>query len=450
MTLTIILILLVALILIGVPIAFSLMIVAILGLFSQLDVMPAYGILAMSPYRSSASFVLTTIPMFILMAELLASSNMARDIFRAGYVWLGNVRGGMAVATTLASGLLAALLGSSPAAAATMSAIAVPEMRKYGYNDKLSLGIVAAAGTLAVIIPPSIILILYGILTENSIGRLFVAGLIPGIMTAFGYILMVNIWARINPQVAPRTQERFTSRDRLSTIRPVIPALILILLVLGGIYSGLVTPSEAGALGAFGALIIGIMAGGLRRQGITKAFYRTARTTAMIFAIVIAASIFGYYLTSTHIAQQTIVFVRESEIMSVYVLLALLFVYLVLGAFLDPVSILVLTLPLSYPLITQIGYDGIWFGIIVTKMIEVGLIRSEEHTSELQSRGHLVCRLLLEKKNGKQGTPHTGGLGGGCTEAPLAAALFRHPRIEAARGYRIERRSPVGAQPHFR
>ncbi|WP_313137731.1 TRAP transporter large permease [Paracoccus jeotgali] len=374
MTLTLLLILLVALICVGAPIAFALIIVGTGGLFLQLGTMPTYGILMTSPYRSSASFLLTTIPMFILMAEFLASSSMARDIFRAGHVWLGRARGGMAIATTLASALLAALLGSSPAAAATMASIAVPEMRKYGYDDRLSLGIVASAGTLAVIIPPSVVLILYGILTENSIGRLFVAGLVPGIMTAVGYILLVNIWTRVNTSLAPQAEQQFTRAERIATLRPVLPALLLIVVVLGGIYSGFVTPSEAGALGAFGALVIGIAAGNLRGEGIVSALRRTSRTTAMIFAIVIAASIFGYYLTSTQVAQNTIVWVEESGFAPLTVLIALLAVYLLLGAFLDPVSILVLTLPLSYPLVTQLGYDGIWFGVIATKMIEIGLI----------------------------------------------------------------------------
>ncbi len=374
MTLFLLVLLLVALILVGAPIAYSLLIVAVGGLFLQLGPTPAMGILQTSPYRSSASFLLTTIPMFVLMAEFLAGGRMARDIFRAGHVWLGHMRGGMAVATTVASALLAALLGSSPAAAATMSSIAVPEMRKYGYDDRLSLGIVASAGTLAVIIPPSLILILYGILTENSIGRLFVAGLVPGVLTAVGYLLLVNIWTRVEPGIAPAAEVRFTREEKRASLRPVLPALLLIVVVLGGIYSGFVTPSEAGALGAFGAFVIGVLFSGLRRKGILGALERTSRTTAMIFAIVIAASIFGYYLTSTQVAQNAILWVQESQFPALTVLVAILFVYLILGAFLDPVSILVVTLPLAYPLVTSLGYDAIWFGIIATKMIEIGLV----------------------------------------------------------------------------
>ncbi len=375
MTLFLLVVLLVVLILVGAPIAYSLLINAVGGLFLQMRPAPAMGILQTSPYRSSASFLLTTIPMFVLMAEFLAGGRMARDIFRAGHVWLGHMRGGMAVATTVASALLAALLGSSPAVAATMSSIAVPEMRKYGYDDRLSLGIVASAGTLAVIIPPILILILYGILTENLIGQLFVAGLVPGVMTAAGYLLLVNIWTRVEPSIAPAAEVRFTREEKVATLRPVLPALLLIVVVLGGIYSGFVTPSEAGALGAFGAFVIGVTFSGLRRKGILGALERTSRTTAMIFAIIIiTASILGYCLTSTQVAQNAILWVQDSRFPALTMLAAILLVYLILGAFLDPVSILVVTLPLAYPLVTSLGYDAIWFGIIETKMIEIGLV----------------------------------------------------------------------------
>tara|TARA_R110002049_G_scaffold83873_3_gene213426 strand:- start:144 stop:890 length:747 start_codon:yes stop_codon:yes gene_type:complete len=193
-------------------------------------------------------------------------------------------------------------------------------------------------------------------------------------MTAIGYLLLINIWSRLEPNIAPAASARFTKEEKRASLRPVLPALLLIFVVLGGIYSGFVTPSEAGALGAFGAFVIGITFSGLRRKGVLSALERTSRTTAMIFAIVIAASIFGYYLTSTQIAQNAISWVQESQFPTLAVLLVILFIYLILGAFLDPVSILVVTLPLAYPLVTSLGYDAIWFGIIATKMIEIGLV----------------------------------------------------------------------------
>lgn len=378
---------------VGAPIAYALLISGSAALFFQIGERAAMGILGSAPYARAADFLLTTIPMFVLMAEFLSSSRIASDIFRAGYVFVGHVRGGLAVATTLASAGLASLSGSSPAAAATMSAIAVPEMRKYGYADKLSLGVVASAGTLAVIIPPSIVLILYGILTETSIGRLFVAGFVPGILTAAAYIGLIQIWVRCNPSLAPTIKEPFSRDERLRALRPVGPALLLVLVVLGGIYSGIVTPTEAGALGASGALIIGVAFSGLRRDGILAALRRTARTTAMIFAIVIAASIFSYFLTISQAAQNLIGWVELQDLAPLAVLIVVLVIYLVLGAFLDPVSILILTLPLAFPLVTSVGYDPIWFGIIATKMVEIGLVTPPVGINVFVAAGAVNARL---------------------------------------------------------
>jgi len=378
---------------IGAPIAFALLIVGSLALFGQLPPSAAIGLLGSVPYARSADFLLTTIPMFLLMAEFLSSSRIAADIFKAVFYWVGHMRGGLAVATTLASAGLASLSGSSPAAAATMASIAVPEMRKYGYADRLSLGIVSSAGTLAVIIPPSLVFILYGILTETSIGRLFVGGLIPGLMTAAAYIGLIQIWVFLRPEIAPTKAKPHNQQERMEALKPVGPALLLILVVLGGIYSGLVTPTEAGALGAFGALIIGMAFSGLRLPGIQAALSRTAMTTAMIFAIIIAASIFSYFLTLSQVANSLILSVQSTSFEPVYVLAIVLVMYLVLGAFLDPVSILILTLPLIFPLIMSVGYDAVWFGVITTKMIEIGLVTPPVGINVFVAAGAVNARL---------------------------------------------------------
>ncbi|WP_420392235.1 TRAP transporter large permease subunit [Acuticoccus sp.] len=378
---------------VGAPIAYALLISGTVALFVQVGERAAMGILGTSPYARAADFLLTTIPMFVLMAEFLSSSRIAGDIFRAGYMWVGHLRGGLAVATTLASAGFAALSGSSPAAAATMSAIAVPEMRRYGYADRLSLGVVASAGTLAVIIPPSIVLILYGILTETSIGRLFVAGFVPGIITAVAYIVLIQVWVRVSPAVAPPLERPFSRAERMGALRPVGPALLLVVVVLGGIYSGVVTPTEAGALGASGALVIGLLFSGLRGEGILEALRRTARTTAMIFTIVIAASIFSYFLTISQVAQNLIVWVEGAGLAPFAVLMIVLAIYLALGAFLDPVSILILTLPLAFPLVTSLGYDAIWFGVVATKMVEIGLVTPPVGINVFVAAGAVGARL---------------------------------------------------------
>lgn len=351
------------------------------------------GLLGSTPYARSTDFLLTTIPMFLLMAEFLSSSRIASDMFRAVYYWVGHLRGGLAIATTLASAGLASLSGSSPAAAATMASIAVPEMRRYGYADRLSLGVVSSAGTLAVIIPPSLVLILYGILTETSIGRLFIGGLVPGLLTAAAYIGLIQIWVRKNPDIAPASAEPRARKEKIAALKPVGPALLLILVVLGGIYSGLVTPTEAGALGAFGALAIGYVFAGLRLPGIRHALSRTAMTTAMIFAIIIAASILSYFLALSQVAENLILAVRSADFAPFAVLMIILFIFLVLGAFLDPVSILILTLPLAFPLVMSVGYNEIWFGIVTTKMIEIGLVTPPVGINVFVAAGAVNARL---------------------------------------------------------
>lgn len=366
--------LLIGLILFGVPIAFSLLIAGAIGLYFSLGFAPLLGILKSAPYATGSDFVLSTIPMFVLMAELLAAGTIVKDIFQAGDRFFSHLKGGLAFATTIASALIAALMGSSPAAAATMSAIAVPEMRQYGYKDKLSLGVVSAAGTLAVMIPPSIILILYGILTETSIGKLFLAGVVPGLLTAGCFIAVIAIWVRTNKTIAPKSPPKHDLKERLRSLRRVYPALLLILLVLGGIYGGVVTASEAGALGAAGALIIGFLVGGLNRTSAKDAFVRAIKTSSMIFAIVVAAAIYGYFLSSTQVVQDLIAWIEALGLDRHLLLVVVLLVYLVLGAFLDPVSILVITLPLGFPLMMNNGFDPVWFGIVVTKMVEIGLI----------------------------------------------------------------------------
>jgi len=230
-------------------------------------------------------------------------------------------------------------------------------------------------------------------LTETSIGRLFVGGLIPGLMTAAAYIGLIQIWVFLRPEIAPTKAEPHNQQERMEALKPVGPALLLILVVLGGIYSGLVTPTEAGALGAFGALIIGMAFSGLRLSGIQAALSRTAMTTAMIFAIIIAASIFSYFLTLSQVANSLILSVQSANFEPIYVLAIVLVMYLVLGAFLDPVSILILTLPLIFPLIMSVGYDAVWFGVITTKMIEIGLVTPPVGINVFVAAGAVNARL---------------------------------------------------------
>lgn len=367
-------VLLVALILIGVPVAFALSISGTLGLILYLGIDKMAGLMLTVPYSNVAYFLLATVPMFILMAEFLNESDLTVVLYEAAHRWFGNIPGGLAITTTLASGGLAALSGSSTATAATMSSIAVPEMRKYGYDDRLSFGTVSAAGTFAVMIPPSLGLIIYGILTETSISDLFIAGIVPGILTITSYVLVIYLWGLSDPDVIGGETVKFSWSERFRSLLKVWPALLIVLLVIGGLYLGIVTPTEAGALGAFGTFVVAIGIFGMRFSGIVSALQRTAETTTMIFMIVIGAVFFARFLTVAGITPAVINFVTSLPISPILILVLLLLLYILMGTMMDQLAILILTLPITFPLAISLGFHPIWFGILIAKTIEIGLV----------------------------------------------------------------------------
>ena len=373
MTVALIMCLLVALIALGMPIAFTLAICGALGLYLEVGLSPMLSVLQTTPYRTAANFLLSTLPLFILMAELLSRGSLVANLYRGFYLWMGHIRGGLALAAIAASVGFAVLSGSSTAAAAAMSRISMPEMRRYGYSEGFALGVVAVGGTLSIMIPPSLPLILYGVLTETSIGRLFLAGILPGVLTAASYVITIIIQVRRNPDIAPPTEKHSWS-EGISSLPGTSPAIILVFLVLGGIYSGAITATEAAAVGAAGAFIISVVVGGLRWQGIKKAFSATLKTTSMIFAIIIGAMIFGYFLAVTQVPQNLVAWVGTLPLPNWTILLIIILLYLVLGFFIDQIAIIILTLPLVFPLVLSLGFDPIWFGIIMTKTVEMGLV----------------------------------------------------------------------------
>ena len=365
--------LLLLLLVLEMPVAFALIVSAIVGLWMIGGETFVGSYLADTYHGVAASYVFLTIPMFVLLAQFMAKSGIARDIIRASNLWLGRLPGGLGIACVTAAAFIAATIGSSTASCAAMSATAYPTMREVGYERRISAGIIAISGTLAIMIPPSIVLIIYGVLTEESIGKLLIAGLLPGLMTALGYFLTILVLAIRNPDAMP-AQPSFEFKPALRALKSVWPMFLLMVLIIGGLYSGIATATEIGAIGAAAALLITIVLGRLDYRQFWLALQDTLTTTVMVVTIVVGAMLFGYFLTLTQATQALFGVITESGMEPWMVICVLMVIYLVLGMFMDQIAILVLTVPVTYALVTQLGFDGIWFGILITKTVEIGLV----------------------------------------------------------------------------
>ncbi len=358
---------------IGTPVGFALAVSGVAGLLTLAGTAATIGVIETTPFSVANSYELITIPMFILMAELVVASGIADGLFHAMSVWIGRVRGGLAVATALAGAGFGAISGSSTASAAALSATSIPAMMKAGYEPRFSCGVVAVSGTLAMLIPPSIALVLYGIIAEVPIADLLIGGVIPGILVTLAIVATVYVLLWRDPSLAPESR-RYSLREKLTAVREVGPMLVLLFLVTGVIYLGVATPTEAAALGAFGALLLTAAMGRLSYKTLRAVLARSARATCMILMIVIGAHIFGFYLTLSQVTQNTVGFITGLDA-SPYVIMALIvLVYILLGCFMDQLAILILTVPIAVPAITALGFDPVWFGVLVVVTAEVGMI----------------------------------------------------------------------------
>ncbi|MBY7144507.1 TRAP transporter large permease subunit [Virgibacillus sp. NKC19-3] len=374
MTIAIPIILLIFFLLFGMPIALALGISGSIGLVLNEGWEAFFGIIQTAPYDSIESFVLSAIPMFILMAAIMTVSGLTKDLFFSAHKWLGDLPGGLGIATIFAGAGMGATSGSSTASAATMASAAFPEMKRYKYSTPFAMGVVSISGTLAVMIPPSIILIMYGILSEVGVASLLIAGIIPGILTVVGYLATILIWIKLKPDVAPKISEKPSLRARFDSIKYTWPVLLLIFIVIGAIYTGIVTPTEAGAVGAFIVLLIAI---GMRRfsfDSCNEVLLQTLKSTTMILTIIIGAMIFGYFLTITGVTQNLVSYVENLNVSKYFIISIIVFVFLILGFFLDQMAILILMVPITFPIVMALGFNPIWFGIIITKAAEVGLV----------------------------------------------------------------------------
>ncbi|MBW6419601.1 TRAP transporter large permease [Celeribacter sp. PS-C1] len=367
-----ILVLLAFLMIFRMPIAFAMGITGFVGLSLQLGVRPALAVLERTFFDSSASFILVAIPLFILMAELLTAGDVTRRAIISCQAWIGHVKGGLAMATVGASVILAALVGSSTASTAAMAASAFPEMRNHNYSQRLAAAVVSVGGTLAVVVPPSIVLVVYGVLTETSIGKLFIAGIVPGLLTATGLAVVIKFIAHTTDQ-APKG-DPFELKRAVKSSRHVFPMIVLMVLVIGAIYGGLTSPSEAAALGVMGSLIIVIFQRTLSFMNFNRCVSGAIRATVMIVAIVACSAIFSNYLAFTRITHALLEFVATTDMSRGTIMAIMILTLLVMGMFMDQLAILSLAMPLAFPTAMALDFDPIWFGIVVTKTVEIGLL----------------------------------------------------------------------------
>ncbi len=361
------------LIAIRIPIAIAMGMVGMIGGIIINGYSSVAFIMGSVPFESIFPYSLSVIPLFILMGVFSARAGLSRALYDAVHAFIGHYKGGLAMATIGACAAFGAICGSSLATAATMCRVAMPEMRRRGYDDGLASATVAAGGTLGVLIPPSIIMVIYAILTEQSIGRMFAASLIPGLLATVLYMLAIKIRTTRNPELGP-ADKRVNWHGRLVTMLNVWPVILLFGVVIGGIYAGWFSPTEAASIGAIGAFSLALLKGKLNYKLFLGCLSETANTTGMIFLILIGTSIFNYFIETTGLPQTIVNYVGGLGWNSYLILVLLVVFYIILGCFMDALSMILLTLPFVFPLIMSLGIDPIWFGVIMVSVVEVGLI----------------------------------------------------------------------------
>lgn len=364
---------LLALLALGVPIAFAMAFTGLAGLWIVEGPAPAMAQAALIPWEHGRDFVFVTVPLFVLMGQLFFHAGLASDLYDGLRKWVGRVPGGMAIASVLACGGFGAVTGSSIATVATMGTIVMPEMRRYNYNARLATGALAASGTLGILIPPSLIFIFYGVMTETSIGALFIAGIVPGIITALMFSSIILTRCLLTPELGPKGPHA-TWAERFSSIGRLGPVAGLFVLIIGGIYAGIFTPTEAAGIGCIGVLATASIRRKLTREGIAAALRSTALISAMIFAIIVGGYLVARFLAVTGVTDFLVEAIIAAEFGRFGLLLLLVVLYFVLGAMLDVFGMLVLTIPFVFPVVTELGIDPVWFGVFVVIMAELALI----------------------------------------------------------------------------
>jgi C4-dicarboxylate transporter, DctM subunit len=359
--------------LMGLEIGFSMALAGFIGFAWIVNVPAALNLVAKDIYSVFSSYGFTVIPLFVFMGQVGASGGIARNLYDSGYKFVGHIPGGLAIGTVAAATAFKAICGSSPATAATFATIAVPEMDRYGYDKRLSCGTVATVGTLGVLIPPSVTLIIYGILTETSIGKLFLAGIIPGLIVAFSFIVTLFGWCKINPKLGPKG-EKSTWKERIATLPPVLLVGVIFLLVVGGLMMGFFTPTEAGSVGTFAVLILTMAKRDMNLKKFIKAIQDTLRIACMVITLIAGATILGHFFAVTRTPYMAAEWLGGLPVDRNIIMILIFLIYLIGGSFIEDMAFLILATPIFLPLVLKLGYDPVWFGVIVCVITMIGII----------------------------------------------------------------------------
>jgi len=355
------------------PVAYVMTMIGYLGFSIMISTKGGLNLLSRDFYEVFSSYGLTTIPLFVLMGQLAFNSGISSRLYDTANKYLGSTRGGLAMATVSACTGFGAVCGSSPATAATMATVGLPEMRRFNYADELSTGAVASGGGLGMIMPPSVVLIVYGVLTEQSIGKLFVAGILPAFLVTILFIISIFIWCTRNPDQGPRG-ERYSWKEKIKSLTKLGETMAVFVLVMGGLFSGLFTPTEAAAVGAFGVLLVSILRRQLTWQNFVDSLYETLKTSCMVMMLIAGATIFGKFFAVTRIPFEIATWVGGLDLPSSAVMAIIILIYFFGGCFMDALAFVMLTIPIFFPVVSSLGYDPIWFGIIIVMVTEMGVI----------------------------------------------------------------------------
>ncbi len=357
----------------GIPISWSVGIIGVLGSFYLNGVNQTASQIVLTVWENGTLFVFIVLPLFLLMGQLSFHTGIANDLYDCIHKWFGHLPGGLAVAAVIANAIYGAVTGNSVAAVATMGPMVMPQFRKYKYNLSLATGTLASAGTLAVLVPPSTLLTIYGLWTETSIGELFTAGIIPCILIAFAYCLVLMIWCIVKPEMGPKGPV-YSWSERISSLKQLLPTMVVMFMVLGGIYGGIVTPAEASGIGVAGVMIVAGLTGRLTKKAVVDSFRAAATTSGMVFTILITGIVFSRFLVQTQVTSSILEWISAMQLSKVHVLMAILVFYFILGTALDTFGMLILSLPFVMPIVDAYNIDKVWFGVFVGVMVELAAV----------------------------------------------------------------------------